>query len=150
MRAQSFRGRSRRAAADTVRVNHAHVGLNHCLPLLSNVHKRFRNDCTCAISSLWRACILRLRPVNRVNLRTRGRQGAEEVIARAFVDLVKLIQIEVVEHRLIPRQRLLAREVTFNHRAAAAFNGLALCVGNRCRFSHPQTDSPARRIHLCS
>ena len=77
---------------------------------------------------------MRLRPVDRVNLRTGSAQGAEEVIAWPFVHLVKLVQIEVVEHRLIPRQRLLAREVTFNHRAAAALNGLALCVGNRAVF----------------
>jgi hypothetical protein len=34
-----------------------------------------------------------------------------------------MVQIEIFEHRVIPRQRLFAREVAFDHRAAAALNG---------------------------
>ena len=48
--------------------------------------------------------------------------GAKEVIAWAFVHLVKVVAVQIVQHRLIPGQRLLTREVTFDHRTAAAFD----------------------------
>ena len=37
-----------------------------------------------------------------------------------------MVTVEIFKHRVIPGQRPFAREVTFDYRAAAALNGLAL------------------------
>ena len=41
-----------------------------------------------------------------------------------------MVAIEIFKHRVIPGQRSFAREVTFDHRTAAALNGLALGVAD--------------------
>lgn len=69
---------------------------------------------------------LRLRPVDRVDLRARSLQRAEKAVARAFIDLIKMVFRQVVEHCAIPAQRLLAWEMTFDHHAAATFDQRAL------------------------
>ena len=65
---------------------------------------------------------LRLRPVDRIDLRTRSGEGAKKVIARPFIHLVKAVAVQIVQHRPIPGQRPLAREVTFDNRTAPTFD----------------------------
>ena len=44
-----------------------------------------------------------------------------------------MVAIQIFQHRGIPRQRLFAWEVAFNHRAATALNGRALLIAH-CSF----------------
>ena len=54
----------------------------------------------------------------------------EEAVAWPFVDLVEMVQIQIFQHRGIPGQRLFARKVAFDHRAAPALNGRALGIAH--------------------
>ncbi len=76
---------------------------------------------------------LRGRPVDRVDLRARSLQRTEEAVAGPFVNIVEMVAIQIFQHRGIPRQRLFAWEVAFNHRAAPALNGRALLIAH-CSF----------------
>ena len=57
MRSKTFGGRSGRTAADTVRVNDAHIRVKPLLSITFKMSIDGENDCAFAISSLWRACI---------------------------------------------------------------------------------------------
>ena len=73
---------------------------------------------------------LRGGPVDRIDFRTRSLQRTEEAVARSFVNIIEVVQIEVFQHRVVPGQRLFARVVSFDHCAAPALNRRALLIAH--------------------
>ena len=130
MRAQPLRGGSRRTAANAVRVNDADVRIEPALAVLLKapqaVEEGLRRRHFIALAGLH----LRGRPVDGIDFRPRSLQRTEEAVAWPFVDLVEMVQIQIFQHRGIPGQRLFARKVAFDHRAAPTLNGRALGIAH--------------------
>ncbi len=133
MRPQPLRSGSRRAAADAVGIDHADVRIEPAFAILFKTPQAVEERLHCRHFIALPRLHLRGRPVDRVDLRARSLQRTEEAVARPFVNIVEMVAIQIFQHRGIPRQRLFAWEVAFNHRAAPALNGRALLIAH-CSF----------------
>lgn len=135
MRSQSFGCGARRAAADAIRVNDADIRIKPSLAVVlylpQTVEERLRQRHLFTLAGLH----LRLRPVDRIDFRPGGAQRTEKIIPWSFIHLVKMVLVQIVEHRLVPCQRLFAWKMTFNHRAPAALN---LGAGGIANVAHRQ------------
>ncbi len=90
-------------------------GLNHRLPSCSTCHRRLRS--TAPAPSLHLAGLHFAPATSRQDrFPGRGAQRTEKIIPVLFIHPSKWFLVQIVEHRLVPCQRLFAWKMTFNHR----------------------------------
>ncbi len=132
--AQPFGRRSRRATTNTVRIDDADIRVKPLFPFACKRPETIKERLCIGHFFTLTGLHLRLGPVDGVDFRPRCVQGAEEIIARSFVNVVKMVAVQIIQHRLIPTQGLFTREMAFNHRASTTLNFFTLLCTHATRF----------------